>query len=158
MAGLAETWPSHAPAPYSHQSLYTSYYKDDSNYTQGTFSSATMLEWQMVCHFVLGLMILLQRDVANIQHYLQPFPFNLKTVNIIVFNIFITFIIVIITFRKIIINNNPSQNDKYFHLIHIFNFLEAATWASVLKTTGSENFKTVLTFEIWPSRSWDNWG
>ena len=24
---------------------------------------------------------------------------------------------------------------------------------SVLKTTGSENFKTVLTFEIWPSRS-----
>ena len=64
-----------------------------------------MLEWQMVCHFVLGLMILLQRDVANIQHYLQPFPFNLKTVNIIVFNIFITFIIVIITSLKIIINN-----------------------------------------------------
>ena len=29
---------------------------------------------------------------------------------------------------------------------------------SVLKTTGSENFKTVLTFEIWPSWSWDNWG
>ena len=26
---------------------------------------------------------------------------------------------------------------------------------SVLKTTGSENFKT---FEIWPSNSWDNWG
>ena len=24
---------------------------------------------------------------------------------------------------------------------------------SVLKTTGSENFKTDLTFEIWPSRS-----
>ena len=24
---------------------------------------------------------------------------------------------------------------------------------SVLKTTGSENFKTVLTFDIWPSRS-----
>ena len=24
---------------------------------------------------------------------------------------------------------------------------------SVLKTTGSENFKTVLTFEIWPSNS-----
>ena len=84
-----------------------------------------MLEWQMVCHFVLGLMILLQRDVANIQHYLQPFPFNLKTVNIIVFNIFITFIIVIITFRKIIINNNPSQNDKYFHPINIFKLLEA---------------------------------
>ena len=28
---------------------------------------------------------------------------------------------------------------------------------SVLKTTGSENFKTVPTFDIWPSRSWDNW-
>ena len=29
---------------------------------------------------------------------------------------------------------------------------------SVLKTTGSENLKTVLTFEIWPSRGWDTWG
>ena len=29
---------------------------------------------------------------------------------------------------------------------------------SVLKTIDSENFKTVLTFDIWPSRSWENWG
>ena len=29
---------------------------------------------------------------------------------------------------------------------------------SVLKTTGSENFKTVPTFDIWPNRSWDIWG
>ena len=58
-----------------------------------------MLEWQMVCYFVLGLLILLQREVANIQHHLQP------TVNFIVFNIFISFIIVIITSLKIIINN-----------------------------------------------------
>ena len=62
-----------------------------------------MLEWPMVCYFVLGLLILLQREEANIQHHLQPF--NLKTVNFIVFNIFITFIIVIITSLKIIINN-----------------------------------------------------
>ena len=32
------------------------------------------------------------------------------------------------------------------------------TKSSVLETTGSENFKTVPTFDIWPSRSWDNWG
>ena len=29
---------------------------------------------------------------------------------------------------------------------------------SVLKSARSEEFKTVLTFDIWPSRSWDNWG
>ena len=93
--------PATPQATYSHQSLCTSYYTDDSNYTQRPFNSATMLELQMVCYFILGL--LLQREVANIQHYLQPF--NLKTVNFIVFNIFITFIIVIITSLKIIINN-----------------------------------------------------
>ena len=29
---------------------------------------------------------------------------------------------------------------------------------SDLKSAGSENFKTVLTFDIWQSRSWVNWG
>ena len=29
---------------------------------------------------------------------------------------------------------------------------------SVLKSAGSEDFKTDLTFDIWPSRSWENWG
>ena len=28
---------------------------------------------------------------------------------------------------------------------------------SVLKSAHSEDFKTVLTFDFWPSRSWDNW-
>ena len=28
----------------------------------------------------------------------------------------------------------------------------------VLKSARSQLFKTVLTFEIWPSRSWENWG
>ena len=37
-------------------------------------------------------------------------------------------------------------------------FVQIQKVRSVLKTTGSENFKTVLTFEIWPHRSWDNWG
>ena len=95
--------PATPHVPYTHQSLCTSYYTDDSNNTQGPSSSATMLEWQMVCYFVLGLRILLQREEANIQHHLQPF--NLKTVNFIVFNIFITFIIGIITSLKLIINN-----------------------------------------------------
>ena len=33
------------------------------------------------------------------------------------------------------------------------NFHQIQKVRSVLKTTGSENFKTVLTFDIWPSRS-----
>ena len=40
------------------------YYKDDSDYTQGPFSSATMLEWQKAGYFRLGL--LLRREVDNI--------------------------------------------------------------------------------------------
>ena len=54
--------PATPHAPYTHQSLCTSYYTDNSNYTQGPSSSATMLGWLMVCYFVLGLLFLLQRE------------------------------------------------------------------------------------------------
>ena len=40
------------------------YYRDDSNYTQGPFSSPTMLEWQKAGYFRPGL--LLRREVDNI--------------------------------------------------------------------------------------------
>ena len=37
-------------------------------------------------------------------------------------------------------------------------FVQIQKVRSVLKSACSEDFKTVLTFEIWPSRSWENWG
>ena len=52
--------------------------------------------------------------------------------------------------------NTPCQQKKFevcFLAISQLLLGQIQKVRSVLETTGSENFKTVLTFEIWPSRS-----
>ena len=59
---LRTTPPPTIEPPASPYDLW--YYKDDSNYIQGPFSSPTMLEWQRAGYFRQGL--LLRREVDNI--------------------------------------------------------------------------------------------
>ena len=59
-------------------------------------------------------------------------------------------------FSKMETKNTPCPQKKFkvcFLAISQLKLGKIQKVRSVLKTTGSENFKTVLTFEIWPSRS-----
>ena len=52
-----------------------------------------------------------------------------------------------------------TQNFLIFRFLAITtsNLHQIQKVRSVLKSAGSEDFKTVLTFDIWPNRSWENW-
>ena len=52
----------------------------------------------------------------------------------------------------------PQKNLEVFFSISQLLLGQIQKVRSVLKTAGSENFKTVFSFDIWPSRSWDIWG
>ena len=57
--------------------------------------------------------------------------------------------------------NTPCPQKKYhFSILAITtsNLHQIQKGRSVLKSASSEDFKTDLTFDIWTSRSWKNWG
>ena len=88
--------PATPHVPYTHQSLCTSYYTDDSDHLARPPCSSG--RWCATLYWASWSCCRGRWPTFNIIS-------NLSTVNFIVFNIFITFIIVIITSLKIIINN-----------------------------------------------------
>ena len=56
------------------------------------------------------------------------------------------------------LKNNMSTKNFPVCLLAISQLLLRIQVLSVLKSVRSEDVKTVLTSDIWPSRSWDNWG
>ena len=53
----------------------------------------------------------------------------------------------------------PTKNDTLFwRAVAPLNFELGIKVGGVLESSGPQLFKTVPTFEFWPSRSWDIWG
>ena len=125
-------------------------YKDESNYTKGPFSTATI--WVCTCGRWWAQLLCTGSPAAEGggHHYLQPCNRNCQYHCLQHLH---HFYYCHHHFLKIIINSililNPSQVDKNFHLIfHIFNLLEAS-WTSTSAPKRISSLGTALKKLTW---------